>query len=383
MKKAQTKTLVITGIFAAIVIVLVIFSFGNRLAGKVVAEKTVKIGLIAPLTGAFSYIGQGPKNAIEMAVDEINANGGIGGRKIELIIEDSNSDGKTAVNAVQKMINVDKVDVVIGATTMEMAKIAPILEESRVPAITPCSSNPPITKGGDYVFRMVPSDEIQGKWAAYVARTILNKSKAAILYLNNDWGVGFASVAAQEFESLGGNVLAKESFDNGDKDLKTQLVKIRNKNPDIIFFLNVDEATSILGFKQMNELGIKTQTLGGAGWFSQKIWQQAGSFGDGAMFVMTHTEKAGEFGKKYTQRFNLSVTVCTPDAYDIVYVFKEAIEQADSLDKDKIKDSIYRIKMNGASGIVNFNEEGDRYPVRISLLKIENSTPTEIITRDY
>jgi len=379
MKKLNKTKLGITVFIIIIIVLIILFSIGRRAK----EEGVIKIGAILPLTGPASFVGEGESHAIQIAVEEINRNNGINGKQIQLILEDSKSEGATAVTAIQKLINIDKVDLLIGGSTYEMMAVKSIAEENKIPIITPCSSKPAVTEGNDYVFRLMASDNIQARWAAFVVHNFLNKTKVAILYTNDEWGVGWKNEFIDELNKLGGTIVKEEAFAKGDKDLKTQLIKIKNVDPEIIVFLGF-EAETILGFKQMEELKIDVPILGGASWASPKIWQELGEIGNEAMYVRVHTETEGEFKEKYiTKTGSSQIPICTPEAYDAVYVLKEAIIDAKSLNKERIKDAIYKVNMSGVSGIIKFNSVGDRYPVRMSLFKIENTVPKEIKTQDF
>ena len=166
-------------IIIGIIVLAVVFWGGVKLLGTK-DEKTkepIKIGAILPLTGPASFVGEGMSYAIQIAAEEINRQGGIGGREIQLILENSMSEGKTAVSAIQKLINVDKIDLLIGGSTYEMMAISPIAEQNKIPIITPCSSKPMVTENNNYVFRLMASDSIQANWAANVSYNFLKKRK--------------------------------------------------------------------------------------------------------------------------------------------------------------------------------------------------------------
>ena len=206
----QTKVVIST------VVVLVVcywgyLIFNNSSVSSPGQQEPIKIGVVLPLTGDLSSMGEPAKDAVEFALEEINNAGGINGRKLEAIFENGKCDGAASISAVQKLINVDKVSAIIGeicsGATIAMA---PIVEKNKVPLISPCSSNPDITNMGDYIFRVYPSDSLQGKYMAEYVKNVLNYSKVAVLYVNNDWGKGVAEVFKKTFINMGGEIIFQE-----------------------------------------------------------------------------------------------------------------------------------------------------------------------------
>ncbi|MFA6269497.1 MAG: ABC transporter substrate-binding protein, partial [archaeon] len=190
----MNKKILTGGVIALIVLAIIAIGFnvtqinGNFTAG---AKETIKIGYLGPLTGDMASIGEGQLKAVLLAVDEINSKGGINGAKIELIAEDGTCDGKAAITAMTKLVEVDNVKYVVGGQcSSETIAAAPLAEKNKVLLLSPLSSNPNITTMGDYIFRNYPSDSYQGKIAAeYVANT-MHLKKAAILSCLSDYCVG-------------------------------------------------------------------------------------------------------------------------------------------------------------------------------------------------
>ena len=226
---------------------LILITLGILLVGC--QKETLKIGYIGPLTGDVAAVGQGHQKVLQMAVEELNSQG----QNIEVIFEDGKCDGKEAVSAINKLINVDGVKYVIGGQcSSETLGAAPIAEQNKVVMISPLSSNPAVTDAGDYIFRVYPSDNYQGKFAAKYMKEELGVSEVATLSCLDDWCKGLKDVFVSEFESLGGNVIEIQEFEKGSSDLKTQLTKIKRKNPEMIFMAGFTES-AITAFKQSKE----------------------------------------------------------------------------------------------------------------------------------
>ncbi|MHA1757143.1 MAG: ABC transporter substrate-binding protein, partial [Promethearchaeota archaeon] len=214
-----------------------------------------------PLTGDAALYGQSIKKGIDIAVAEINKTGGIKGRKILVIYEDSKALPAEGVTAFKKLINIHNVPAVIGdAVSSVTLAIAPIAEKDKIVVLSPLSSAPAITHAGDFIFRNVPSDLFGGKVAAYFAVKHQCWTSLAILYINNDFGVGLKEVFSDVVESLGGKIVASEAYEQGSTDFRTQLSKIKETDPDAIFLVGYREAPQIL--IQAKEKGIKAKFLG-------------------------------------------------------------------------------------------------------------------------
>src|SRR5438128_12146079 len=189
----------------------------------------ILVGEYGSLTGAQATFGTSTHNAIMMAIDEINAAGGVGGRKIKVLTEDDQSKQEEAANAVTKLISQNNVLAILGevASSNSLAA-APICQSNKVPMITPSSTNPEITKKGDYIFRVCFTDDYQGENIAKYAATQLHIKRAAILTdVKNDYSTGLTTTIERVFTSLGGQIVGKSSYSNGDNDFHSQLASIR------------------------------------------------------------------------------------------------------------------------------------------------------------
>jgi len=196
-------------IVVIIIIILVVIFY------KPQPEDIIKIGIIGPLTGNAGEYGQNIKNALGMALEEINKTGGVKGRKLQLIYEDSACEPAKGVTAIQKLINVDEISIVIDMACSSVALAeAPIAETSKVLLMLSTASNYKIKDAGEYIFRVFPSDAFQGKeLAEFIISS--NYKKVAVIYINNDYGFGLQKVFSEEFKQLGGKIVAIESHKAG------------------------------------------------------------------------------------------------------------------------------------------------------------------------
>src|SRR3989338_9892618 len=282
---SKTGKIVLWGVVAVLVI------WGVRTMNNkpdVIEEGAIKIGFVGPLTGELANIGENAQAAVQIAVDEVNSAGGVLGRQIEVVYEDDVCTGASGANAVSKLINTDKVVAILGsvcsgATLGE----APISEAAKVVQLSYCSTNPTISQAGDYIFRNVPSDLFQAKYAAdYLIKA--GKKTVALLTVQNDWGDGLNTAFPEAFTKVGGTIVMTDSFDPATKDMKAQMTQIKAKNPDAVYFASYTDQ-GISGLKQAHDLGIKSQFFGADAWDDTKVWSELGTLGDGAMFTVIGT----------------------------------------------------------------------------------------------
>ncbi len=337
------------------------------------SSETIKLGFIGALTGDAANVGQDAKAATMIAVDELNESGGINGKKIEMIYEDGKCNGKDASNAANKLINVDKVVAIIGAMCSgETSAVAGISEASKIPTLSYCSSAPAITNAGDYIFRNYPSDNFQGKFAAEYIFNTLNKKKAAVLFVKSDYGVGIKDVFIREFKALGGEIVVEEGYDQTSRDLRTSLTKIKDAAPDVLYFLGYTES-SIVALRQAAELQINNIPIfGGDGWDDAKIWSEAGTAGEGALYSIIYAKGSDDFAAKMKEK-GANITTCAPFAYDATKLMAYIIKKAGT-DGTKIKDELYKTNYQGgvSADTIKFDSNGDIVGADYVVKKVES-----------
>ncbi len=350
-----------TRIFLAICLIsTLLFSFacvqkGNEGSGTTTNSgdggDTIKVGVYGDMTGQTASFGQSTKNGIQLAVDEINAAGGVGGKKIVLVIEDDQGQPQQATTVMQKMINQDKVQAVLGevASTNSLAA-APVAQAAKIPMITPSSTNPKVTEVGDYISRVCFIDPFQGSAMAKFAAKTLNAKTAAILGdVNSDYSKGLTQFFEEEFTKQGGKVLTKEAYTQNDPDFKAQLTKIRNLNPDVIYVPGYYSQVGIVA-RQARELGMNQPLLGGDGWDSPELFKLGGAALKNA-YITNHysadnpAPEIQNFVKAYQAKFNVVPDSLAALAYDAAKVLGDAIKRAGGAgDSAKLKDAINATK---------------------------------------
>ncbi|MCY7377310.1 MAG: ABC transporter substrate-binding protein, partial [Pyrinomonadaceae bacterium] len=322
----------------------------------------IKVGVYGDLTGQTASFGQSTINGIRLAVDEINAAGGVNGRKIVLVSEDDQGQPNQAMTVVQKLINQDKVQAILGevASTNSLAA-APVAQNAKIPMITPSSTNPKVTEVGDYISRVCFIDPFQGSTMAKFAATTLKAKTAAILGdVNSDYSKGLTQFFEEEFNKQGGKVLVKQNYANTDPDFKAQLTAIRNSNPDVIYIPGYYGQVGIIA-RQARELGMNMPLRGGDGWDSPELWKLGGESLKNA-YISNHysaenpAPEIQNFVNAYRTKYNVVPDSLAALAYDSAKVLADAIKRAGGTDSVKLKDAINATKdFKGVTGSITLD----------------------------
>jgi len=339
------------------------------LSGQAGAQ-TIKIGVNEPLTGAFAASGTYVVNGAKIAADEINAKGGVLGKKIELVIEDNKSNPTEAAAVAEKLINSDKTPVMMGAwgSSLTLA-VMPKLMEYETPMVVETSSSGKITTSGNpYVFRISPPSAVE----AVAFRNIVDKlalKKVDFLVINNDWGRGTAEDFGKMFKEKGITVGLVETMDQGAQDMSAQLAKIKGSDAEtVIVTTAVDQLTLI--FKQAAALGMKKRiiTTGGSQ-NPDQIIAQAGAAANGTMHLTTflpwfpektpNPEATSYFISEWKKR-GFDFAGCTESfrGYDGIRTAAAAIEKAGKAEPAAIKAAMWDIKVKGLNGDIVFRKSG-------------------------
>lgn len=343
----------------------------EKMEDKKVMEETgpVKIGWLGPLTGDASPIGEGARIAAEIAAEEINANGGINGRMIELSFEDSKCNPKDAVSAANKMIVVDGVRLINGAAcSAETTAIAPIAEQNKAVLMSYCSSAPPITNAGDYIFRTYPSDAYQGVAAADYAYDVIGARKVAVLAVLDDWGQGIKNAFIDRIKERGGEIVYVADHKKDSVDHRTDLTKIASSEAELVYFPSWPTAT-IAGLKQMQELGVDLPVFGGDTMDVSTVHESG--VADDVRYLAPKTNIPDDLKNKVEARGGES-TICAPRAYDNMYLYADIIGRVGS-DPEAVKNELYNVKdFPGAAGSITLDENGDLLGAEYNVKIIKN-----------
>lgn len=333
-------------------------------------ENKIVIGQFACLTGSEAEFGQSQDKGVRMAVDEINSSGGVLGKQIELITEDNKGNNNETVTVVSKLINVNNVIALIGEVASSRSKAAaPIAQSSRIPMITPASTNPEVTKLGDYIFRACFTDSFQAAANAKFAFHSLKVRKVALLFdEKNTYSTGLAENFKQSFTSLGGEVIVEQKYSAGDKDFTAQLKNIKNKSPEAIFIPGYYPDVNLISI-QARDLGITVPLLGGDGWESDKLIEGKAKESLEGCFFSTHvsieekTQVVQEFLARYKAKYNEVPDCYAFLGYDAAMILFDAIKRANSTERAKIRNALAETKdFKGVTGNITMDKE--RNPIK-------------------
>lgn len=346
----------------AILGLIILVGIGNYLYTTTPNEaQVIKIGHIAPMTGDAAVYGEWENQGIDLAVSEINAKGGIKGKKLEIIHEDDQLNPTLMINALNKLITVDKVPAVIGETSSSgTLALAPIAERNKVVLISDGAAAIKVTEAGDYVFRVYPTNALEGKKLVELA-SLLNLTDAAILYINDDFGTDLSKVIDDEYTKNGGTVLISEGYAFDTVDFRTQLTKIQAKNPGLIFLIGYPKEMAIV-MKQSKELGIKSQFLAPDSFNVPQIIDWSGNTTEGVIFVYPSDGdpmRWQEFKQKINSTYGKDANTITAMAYDATNVLAASM-QDNGFTGEAIKNGLYQIKdYPGVTGNITFDKNGD------------------------
>ncbi len=359
-------------IFSILILTFFLFSCGNN------TKDVIKVGLILPLSGDAASWGIPPKNGATLAMEEINVNGGINGKKIELVIEDSKCDPQKSVTAFNKLITSDKPIAIIGdVCSSATLAIASLAEKNKIILISPASTNPKISDAGDYIFRDIPSDELRGQvFAKYIYDSGVRN--IAILYINNDGGKGNEIAFTKYFTTYGGKIVLSESYDADAKDLKTQLTKIKNSKPDALLSISqvTDATITLINVKELNiqlPLYFQTEALD-----DPSVITNADNATEGAVYISfakVDNNKSKSFSNAYRKRFDKEPELFAAESYDALMLIAETLKNKMKINSETIKDGLYKINnYMGASGSLTFDNNGDvKKPLAIKIIKGQKS----------
>lgn len=329
-------------------------------------ENEILIGSYSSNTGATATFGVFQLHGTEMAIEEINAKGGINGKKIKHINYDNKSDNDETLAVVNRLISQDKVLAILGEATSGRSKIgAQVAQQNKVPMLTSSATNAEVTKIGNYIFRACFIDPFQGTVMAKFMTGNLKLKKAAILRdVKNDYSVGLSDVFAEKLKEAGGTVAIDISYQEGDIDFKSQLTAIKAKNVEAIFVPGYYNEVALIA-KQARELGMKQPLLGGDGWSSPKLYEIAKEAINGNYFSNHYTTestdpKTQDFVKAFKAKYNEDADVMAALAYDAVYMMAEAIKNANPLTSENIRNELAKIKdFHGVTGKMSMDENRD------------------------
>lgn len=338
----------------------------------------IKIGLLVPVTGFAAADGESALKSVKLAVEHVNASGGVLGRKVQLVYYDDAADPKQAVPLAQKLINQDRVVAVVGGSySMPSRAVAPVFDDEEIPFVAAYAIHPDVTKG-DYTFRNGFLGKVEGQAAAYTAVKLLRGKRLAMLTSDNDFGRTLAEGFKTYLNKYAPNVplVASLTYPASEKDFKAYLAKIKEADPDVIFASGYYFQTGPM-LKQAREMGIIAQIIGEEGADSPKTIEIAGKAAEGFVIVTNLNRDdprpvVQKFLKEYRERYKVEPDMVGASAYDAFMIIVEAIRRAGSADRKAIRDAIAKTSAyNGLTGIIRgFDSRGEVIkPVQVQIVR--------------
>jgi len=352
------------GISPSVLVFLLIIGFSLSGCGKKENEN-IKIGAISPFSGEGANYGKAAKTAIDLAVEEINAKGGVKGKKLVVIYEDDKGTPKDALSAFQKLSTVDKVSTVLGPFySSNVLACAPVANKEKVVLLTPTATSDNIREAGDFIFRVCPSNDEQSRTIARFAYNDLKFRTSFIIYRNVDYGVTLRDAFEKTFKELGGDVIGVEAVTAEATDVRTQLTKVKSVSPDFIFAaVHYPEGSAIL--RQAKELGVSSIVIGTDGGYDPELLKRAGNAAEGSYWVTIgwgsgKTDSlVATFKNAYRERYNEDPGIYSGLFYDATHVLAKAMISADRLTGSSIQQTLLKIVYNGPTGLTKFDAKGD------------------------
>jgi branched-chain amino acid transport system substrate-binding protein len=337
----------------------------------------IVIGHYASMTGNTAHFGQDTDKAARLAVEQLNAAGGVVGRKLKIVTLDTRGDGAEAANAVTRLIDVEKATAILGEVASSLSlQGGPIAQRRKIPMVSPSSTNPKVTQIGDYIFRVCYIDPFQGKVMATFARQTLKLDKVAILKdVKNDYSIGLADAFQKSFVAAGGTIAVEQSYSAGDTDFSAQLTAIKSSGAQAIWTPGYYAEVGAIA-RTAARLGVKMPLLGGDGWDAPELFTIGGDALNGSYFSNHFapdqaTAKSQKFVADFKAKYGQEPTGLGALGYDGVMVIADAIKRAGKADPPAIRDALAATKgFEAVTGTITMDK--DRNPEKsVVVLKID------------
>jgi len=346
------------GVAVAVVVVVVVLAIVFSRHGT---DSALKIGATLPLSGDAAVWGKNTKEGIDLAVEEINAKGGVLGRKLEIVYEDTRALPKDGVSAYHKLVSIDKVNAIIDDSVSSVTlAMAPLAKRDQVVILATGATAPKISEAG--VFRIWNSDSYEGEVIANYAFGKLGLRRVAILYINNDYGKGLESVFKELFTAHGGQIAASEGFGQSSTDIRAQLSKIKSANPDGLYLVGYPKEIPI-ALRQSKELGLTAKLLGTVAMHDPQLIQTAGAAAEGLVFPYPKKptgEQAKDFKMNFRKKYGKDPGITSDVGYDAAKMIAAAIANTGNSTGEHIRKGLrLLVDYQGASGVMTFDKNGD------------------------
>lgn len=328
-------------------------------------KDVIKIGVIAPLTGEAESFGKSMKNGILLLQDSINNKGGVNGQNLQFIFEDDKLSAKDGVNSFNKLVNIDKVQSIIGSAASSISlALLPKVNDYKIVMISSISTADDLKgKENDYFFRVVPPNYKQGFTAVKFIIEDLKLDKIAILNANDDYGISYANSIENNLKEKGITLVYKNSYNAGTKDFKNLLMQIKKTNPQVVILAGIIPETAIIQ-RQAKEANLNCVFISGDGSYSPDLFKIGGSAVEGSYYtVMTMPDDTSaiyaSFVKAYNTKFNEKPDMWAAYSYDAALALITAIKKSKEYNGTLIKNELYNIDIEGVTGRITFDKFGE------------------------
>jgi len=361
-----------------LVIVLIVGLGLIILSGFGMDQKEIIIGVVGPMTHSAPQAGHNMRDAVALGIDEINKSGKLPGINLKMVVVDDEGNPTKSINGNKRLVYNEKAIVVIGAvhSSCTLANMQ-VTQEAGIPQITPISTSPAITqKGNKWIFRTAATDAIQAENIIRIALEKLGKKRLAVIHPLSDYGIDATKVLVDISTKLGYPPVAVESFNVEDKDFSSQLLKIKEKNPDTLIIWSLYEPAALIA-KQVAQMGLKVQLMGGGGLTNSKYVELGGAATNGTIMCQTYHPSSKEphivsFTEKFKEKYGRNPDPNAAQSYDAIMIIGAALEKAGVDDESKIRDAIASTpNFNGVTGIISFDDTGDA-PREMKVIQIRN-----------
>ncbi len=326
--------------------------------------EVIRIGAIAPVTGDSAEMGESMWRTLEIAFEDINAAGGVLGKQVELVLEDSKGDPKEAVELAKKLAEAESIVAVIGPMmSSEAIACAPIFDEYGLVELAPVASNNEYATMSEYSFTLAGRQSAE---MPYFVEKVLGGHVGAesigVVWINDDWGVSSIESMQAACDELGIEVASSESYNAGEKDFNAVLTKIRQTNPEVLV-LATQAADGSLILNQIKAMGWDIPVVGVGALYSDQVIELAGEMAEGlvapsAFFLSEEDAEAWDYAQRFSEGAGFSPTI--HGTYDAAFVLAAAIEHAGSTDREAIRVALTEISgVEGLAGSYEFTEDGD------------------------
>jgi branched-chain amino acid transport system substrate-binding protein len=347
---------------------------------QVCAEEPIKIGEVNPITGAIGEYGASCHQGIQLAIEQVNANGGVLGRKITLVTEDNQSKPGETATIVQKFVTQDRVAAIIGdLTSSATLEGGPIAQAAKIPMVSPLATNPKVTEIGDYIFRVCFIDEFQGRlMARFALENLRAKTAATLTDTKQDYSVGLTGFFKETFTNGAGRIVREQSYISGDTDFRAQLTSIKAASPEVVFVPGYYPEVGII-LKQARQLGLTIPFIGCEAWDNPTLLQVAGKAADGCYYsnqfsASDPTPVVQEFGETYRSKYGMLPDNFAALGYDAANVLLDSIRRAGSSDPPAIRAALAATKeYPGVSGNITIDAKRNASKPAV-ILEIKNQT---------